>query len=48
MFLKRLGQGISVGYVNFGLKKKTKGWYKDSSGRDVIDLRNATTEINET
>ncbi len=27
MFMKRCGQGISLGVVIFGLKKRNKGWY---------------------
>ena len=37
------GQGISLGILNFGLK--TKQWLISwSSGRDVIDIRNAVSE----
>ncbi len=43
MFLKRCGQGISLGMLNFGLKKKM-GWYPGPDGRDVIDLRNTVSE----
>lgn len=42
MFLKRCGQGISLGMLIFGLKKKNKGWYPGLNGKEVIDLRNAS------
>lgn len=42
MFLRRLGSGISLAYLTFGLKKKNRGWYQGPNGRCVIDLRNAS------
>jgi len=44
MFLRRLGSGISLAYLTFGLKKKNRGWYEGPDGRCVIDLRNATSD----
>jgi hypothetical protein len=44
MFLQRCKQGISLGLLVFGLKKKNNGWYMDCSGQEVIDLRNATAD----
>ena len=44
MFLKRFGQGISLGILNFGLKKGNKCWYLGSNGREFSDLRNAVSE----
>jgi hypothetical protein len=44
MFLRRLGSGISLAYLTFGLKKKNRGWYDGPDGRCVIDLRNASAD----
>ena len=44
MFLRRLGSGIALAYLTFGLKKKNRGWYVEPNGRCVIDLRNASAD----
>ena len=38
------GQGISLGMLKFGLKKKNKGWYLGPDSRDAIGIRNTVTE----
>ena len=40
-FLKRCGQGISLGMFNLCLRKKNKGWHPSHDSRDVIDTRDA-------
>lgn len=44
MFMRRLGSGIALAYLTFGLKKKNRGWYVGPNGRCVIDLRNASAD----
>ena len=43
MFLKRSGQGISLGMLNFGLKKKN-GRDRGPDGKEVINLSNTASE----
>ncbi|MDA7436804.1 transcriptional regulator [Synechococcus sp. AH-601-B19] len=39
MFSKRLGEGLSTAYCAFGLRKYNSSWFKDSYGKEWLDLK---------
>ena len=42
MFRKRFGAGLSAAYCFFGLKKKNRSWFTDSTGKSWLDLKTRT------
>ena len=42
MFRKRCGAGLSAAYCSFGLFKKNRSWFTDSTGKSWLDLKTRT------
>ena len=42
MFRKRCGAGLSAAYCSFGLFKKNRSWFIDSTGKSWLDLKTRT------